>query len=73
MKRILFQLGSYGKFGGASQGSDCVYGVGAFIFLNSYCYFNIWMNVVGMGTNTKGEVCVLWCILYFAKLRNLEL
>lgn len=64
--------GSYGKFDGASQGLDCACGIGAFIFLNSYYYLNLWMNVC-MGTNTKSEVCALWCLLYFAKFGNLTL
>jgi ribonuclease HI len=64
-----------GFFDGASQdrGSKC--GVGAVIKCPLIGTFRLKMNY-GWGTNTKGELLALWCILYFAffkKINRLQL
>jgi ribonuclease HI len=60
-----------GFFYGASQerGSKC--GVGAMIKCPLIGTFRLKMNY-GRGTNTKGELLALWCILYFACIKKIN-
>jgi ribonuclease HI len=64
-----------GFFDGASQceGSKC--GAGAILKCPELGTFSLKMNC-GTGTNTRGELLALWCILYFAyfkKVKRLQL
>lgn len=60
--------GTYETFDGASQHSASTCGAGAFIKLNDQAYFNISLNV-DFGTNTRSEICALWCLLHFTNVR----
>jgi ribonuclease HI len=64
-----------GFFDGASQERGTKCGVGAVIKCPVLGTFRLKMNC-GSGTNTKGELLALWCILYFAcfkKINRLQL
>jgi ribonuclease HI len=60
-----------GFFDGASQERGAKCGVGAVIKCPFLGTFRLKM-FCGNGTNTKGELLALWCILYFACYKKIN-
>jgi ribonuclease HI len=56
-------------FYGASQDKGFKCGVGSLLKCQVLCSFRLKMNC-GRGTNTRGELLALWCILYFARYKK---
>jgi hypothetical protein len=60
-----------GFFHGASQERGTKCGAGEMIKCPMIGTFRLKMNC-GRGTNTKGELLALWCILYFAFFKKIN-
>ena len=59
-----------GYFDGATQGGDMIYGAGAMIQINRDQRFQICQNC-GEGTNTHGELLVVWDLFWRAKINHI--
>ena len=62
------QQGIVGYFDGAEQGGFC--GVGMLIRVNQTMSFRLKLSI-GLGTNTKSELLMLWGLLYFTKIKEI--
>jgi ribonuclease HI len=73
IERSPFLVGDWpvGFFDGASQERGTKCGAGAVIKCPVLGTFRIKMNC-GSGTNTRGELLALWCLLYFASHKKIS-
>lgn len=60
-----------GFFDGTALGKPSGCGAGALLHLNTSCYIRIHLNL-GIRSNTRGELCALWFLLYFAHIRQVS-
>lgn len=60
-----------GFFDGAATCRNGTGGSGATLHFTCSITVHLWLNL-GMGTNTRSEVCALWLLLYWARLRGIH-
>lgn len=59
-----------GFFDGAAMGRRGMGGAGAVIHISCSVSIHIWLNL-GIGTNTRSELCAFWLLLFWARLRKI--